>query len=376
MEKFFVHLPYSKERQYGCKAWGVEDQFVVPFPAQSEDWKKAQEWLHQQKGKSIFTIISYEAGFCHLGVELKNNPQQPALLFIVPEKWEWTNETESVETKASMAHLSFEAKESEITYQQKLSSIQQDLQQGNYYETNYCTQLEAEVETLDAYAHWQALYQANPAPFAAYLEWNEHHLLCLSPERFLVKKDNHLMSQPIKGTIKRGKTGEEDFALQHQLLTSKKDQTENTMIVDLVRNDLSKIATKGSVRVTEKCQLYTFPKLHHLISSVTCDITSETNFTAILQALFPMGSMTGVPKKKAVETMQQLEPAPRGWYSGTLGIIQPNGDFDLNVIIRSIYWNQQTQVANIGIGGAITLQSQFKDEYQECWLKAQSLINP
>ena len=148
------------------------------------------------------------------------------------------------------------------------------------------------------------------------------------------------------------------------------------MIVDLVRNDLSKIAQKGSVKVTELAHIYSFPKLHHLVSTIQCKTKPGINFTSIIAAMFPMGSMTGVPKKNAVNSMHDLETNPRGWYSGTLGIILPNGDFDFNVIIRSIYWNRNTQQASIGIGGAITLHSNFNAEYQECWLKAQSLINP
>ncbi len=374
MEDFFIHLPASIERGQGCKAWGIQSQFIASFPIDDHAWNKGQQWLNNEKGNPIFVIMSYEAGFCHLNIEQKKLPTQPALLFIVPKNIEWFSEN-SIEMNESQI-LSFKPIESEENYYHKLNTIKSHLLRGDYYETNYCTQLKAPASELNPYAHWLKLYASNPAPHAAYVQFHEHHLLCLSPERFVQRKGDVLQSQPIKGTIKKGATTEEDLLLQTQLKNSVKDCTENTMIVDLVRNDLSRLAIKGSVRVTELAKVYTFPKLHHLISTVECQINKDTPFTPIMKALFPMGSMTGVPKKNAVASMHQLEENPRGWYSGTLGMIQPNGDFDLNVIIRSIYYNHQNQEAFIGIGGAITLHSQFKAEYQECWLKAQSLINP
>jgi len=376
MEDFFIHLPASAERGNGCKAWGIQSEFVLTFPLSANGWEKAQSWLDQEKGNCIFSLLSYEAGFQHLGVELKNNPIQPALLFIVPKSIEWFAENENNIENLKLPSLPFSPVENEESYYQKLNTIKAHLMRGDYYETNYCTQLIAEVSELNPYQYWLKLFQANPTPHAAYVQWKEHHLMCLSPERFIQKKGDTLISQPIKGTIKKGNTPEEDQILKNQLTHSIKDNTENTMIVDLVRNDLSKIAQKGSVKVTELAHIYSFPKLHHLVSTVQCQTKPSINFTSIIAAMFPMGSMTGVPKKNAVNSMHALETNPRGWYSGTLGIILPNGDFDFNVIIRSIYWNRNTQQASIGIGGAITLHSNFKEEYQECWLKAQSLINP
>ncbi len=376
MQDFFIHLPASTERGKGCKAWGIQSEFVLPFPLSNDAWEKAQSWLDQEEGNWIFSLLSYEAGFQHLGVELKNNPIQPALLFIVPKNIEWFAENEINTENHKLPSLLFSPVENEESYYNKLNTIKAHLMRGDYYETNYCTQLMTEVSEMNPYQRWLQLFQANPAPHAAFVQWKAHHLMCLSPERFIQKKGDTLISQPIKGTIKKGTTQEEDQILKNQLNHSLKDNTENTMIVDLVRNDLSKIAQKGSVKVTELAHIYSFPKLHHLVSTVQCQIKPGINFTSIMAAMFPMGSMTGVPKKNAVNSMHDLETNPRGWYSGTLGIILPNGDFDFNVIIRSIYWNNNSHQANIGIGGAITLHSNFKEEYQECWLKAQSLINP
>jgi para-aminobenzoate synthetase component 1 len=201
-------------------------------------------------------------------------------------------------------------------------------------------------------------------------------LLCLSPERFFQIRGNQLISQPIKGTIKRGASESEDLALKEALLQSPKERNENVMIVDLVRNDLSQMATKGSVKVDELYGIYTFPKLHHMISTVSCILPENHNAASTFQSIFPMGSMTGVPKRKAVDLMHQYEKSARGWYSGSVGFIEPNGNADFNVIIRSIHYNQKINLAKIGIGSAITLQSDPQSEWKECWLKAQSLIQP
>jgi para-aminobenzoate synthetase component 1 len=185
-----------------------------------------------------------------------------------------------------------------------------------------------------------------------------------------------LISQPIKGTIQRKKNKEEDQKVIEWLTHSQKDKSENTMIVDLVRNDMSKIAQKNSVVVPELCAIYTFPTLHHMISTVQCEIKSNTHVIEIFKALFPMGSMTGVPKKISVQKMNEMEKKPRGWYSGTCGWMSPDGNFDFNVIIRSIVYNQSTGESKIGIGSAITLASDFKSEWAECKLKARSLTSP
>jgi para-aminobenzoate synthetase component 1 len=204
------------------------------------------------------------------------------------------------------------------------------------YETNYCMQLQSKAQCEEPYQHWLYLYQKNPAPHAAYFKWNQFHLMCLSPERFIKKIGSRLISQPIKGTTARQDDSTKNQEAIASLLNNPKERSENTMIVDLVRNDMSKIAQSKSVEVTELCGIHSFSTLHHMISTIECSTYPNTSLVQIFQALFPMGSMTGVPKKSAVSITHQLEQNSRGWYSGTCGWIDPEGNFDFNVIIRSI----------------------------------------
>ena len=184
-----------------------------------------------------------------------------------------------------------------------------------------------------------------------------------------------MISQPIKGTSKRGHTKEEDLELKNSLSSNLKEQTENIMIVDLVRNDLSKIAERNSVQVDHLNEIKTYKTVHQLVSTVSCTVRSDQKFIDILKATFPMGSMTGAPKKRAVQLMNQYENFSRGIYSGSIGIIKPGGDFDLNVVIRSIIYNQREELVHLPVGSAITIQAKAENEYEECKIKAKAMIN-
>lgn len=378
MNTFFCHLPYSKERELGIIAKGVRDCFVFPDNVTEEDWNQLESWLQKWKGQWILSISGFESGFCFLQISAskKDITQAPQGVWVVPEEIEVLVNNNFLDTNFSVNQPHFGGVETAMQYQSELSKIHNHLLKGDIYETNYCTYLQSEMDWTNPYDIWKKLYTANPAPFAGYWQWNHHHLLCLSPERFIQKIDHQIISQPIKGTIKRGENPALDNDLKNQLLHHPKERNENVMIVDLVRNDLSRVATKGSVKVNELFGIYTFPKLHHMISTVECQVKSDEKTTNIFRATFPMGSMTGVPKKRAVELMHKYEKSARGWYSGTMGYIQPSGDFDFNVIIRSIQYNHELKTGKIGIGSAITLQSNPESEWNECWLKAQSLIQP
>jgi para-aminobenzoate synthetase component 1 len=235
--------------------------------------------------------------------------------------------------------------------------------------------LQAKGLLNDAFAHFSKMNNATEAPHAAYFNGNNLQLLCTSPERFIQKKGNKIISQPIKGTIKRGANSAEDEENKTVLRTSKKERSENIMIVDLVRNDLSRIAERASVQVTSLCELHTFKTLHHLISTVEAQLPSNITFTDILAATFPMGSMTGAPKISAVQHMEKIELLDRGVYSGTFGVIEPNGNFDFNVIIRSAVYNKEKKQTTIKVGSAITHASNAESEYDECLLKAASTLS-
>ena len=378
MNQFFAHIPYSKERQMGLKAHGVKSTFIVQKKASLYDWEELQKWIDLNQGEWILSVSSFESGFCFLGLDAhqEDNLNAPALVWVVPEKIEILSAPETITPIQSNSSWHFSEGETQNEYIQNLDKIKNHLLRGDFYETNYCTLLQSKEYCNEPYEHWKIRYQAHPSPHAAYFQWNDIHLLCLSPERFIKKQKSTLISQPIKGTIQRKKNKEEDQKVIEWLTHSQKDKSENTMIVDLVRNDMSKIAQKNSVVVPELCAIYTFPTLHHMISTIQCEIKSNTHVIEIFKALFPMGSMTGVPKKISVQKMNEMEKKPRGWYSGTCGWMSPDGNFDFNVIIRSIVYNKSTGESKIGIGSAITLASDFKSEWAECKLKARSLTSP
>ena len=261
-----------------------------------------------------------------------------------------------------------------VAYLENIHKILQLIRRGDFYEINYCQAFKVNHIVANPATLYLNLTSISPTPFACFYKNNSDYLLCASPERYLQKKGNQLISQPIKGTIKRNV--ENDIADKLQvaaLQNSSKDKSENVMVVDLVRNDLSKICEQGSVQVSELFGIYSYPQVHQMISTITGTLTSNTLFSEILEATFPMGSMTGAPKKSVMETIDALEPTKRGLYSGTVGYFNPNGDFDFNVVIRSIFYNGTTADASYQVGGGITIYSDPEKEYDECLLKAAAI---
>ena len=258
-------------------------------------------------------------------------------------------------------------------YYQKLDHILEHIHRGDIYEVNFCQEFYAENTTIDPLTVYQKLNEISSPPFATFLKIDKQFLLSASPERFVKKQENQIISQPIKGTIKRGKNQQDDNKLKHQLENDLKERTENIMIVDLVRNDLSKTAIKGTVRVEELCKVYTFKQVHQLISTVISEVRSKTNPVDIIKSLFPMGSMTGAPKISAMKIIEELEETKRGLYSGAVGYFTPDNDFDFNVVIRSILYNQTNKYVSFSVGGAITSKSIIEKEYDECLVKAKAM---
>ena len=270
----------------------------------------------------------------------------------------------------------FKPRTSKEKYLETLLNIKDSIQRGDIYEVNYCQEFYCEnVEIkypLDVYFK---LNELTKAPFSSFLHFDEYSMFCGSPERYIEKKDGRLRSQPIKGTAPRSNDPETDKQLKESLQQNEKERAENIMIVDLVRNDLSKIAQAKSVKVDELCQVYSFENVHQMISTISCIPKEDASFTDIIRATFPMGSMTGAPKLKAMEIIEQSEDFKRGLYSGSMGYISPNGDFDFNVVIRSLLFNELTKYLSCAVGGAITIQSIPEDEYQECLTKVKRILD-
>lgn len=259
-------------------------------------------------------------------------------------------------------------------YKDNVQRIKQHIAQGEVYELNYCMEFYAEQIQIEPLPLYLALNAASPTPFSGYLKCNDKFLLCASPERFLKKEGSKIVSQPIKGTIKRGRTPEEDKALQQQLRTDEKELAENMMIVDLVRNDLRRSCASGTVKVEEFFGIYGFKQVSQMISTIIGELRPECDLVSALLGAFPMGSMTGAPKISAMQIIEELEETKRGLYSGAFGYILPNQDCDFNVVIRSLQYNASTGYLSFMVGSAITFDSDPDKEYEECLLKAKAIM--
>jgi para-aminobenzoate synthetase component 1 len=246
------------------------------------------------------------------------------------------------------------------------------IHRGDIYEANFCQEFyaQAKLNSLETYFKLNKIAQA---PFSTFLKNGDKFLLSSSPERFLKKEGLDITSQPIKGTTKRSEHPEKDEHLKTVLESDPKERSENIMIVDLVRNDLSKIAQKGTVNVTELCQIHSFKQVHHMISTVQAKALPTISPVNIIAATFPMGSMTGAPKISAMKIIEALENTKRGLYSGGVGYFTPNGDFDFNVVIRSILYNASKSYLSFSVGSAITSKSTPENEFEECLVKAKAM---
>ncbi len=254
-----------------------------------------------------------------------------------------------------------------------VEQLQRHITKGDCYEINFCQEFYVESIHLDPPAMYQALSGRNPNPFAAYYRLNDRYCLCASPERFIRKDQDRLYSQPVKGTAPRYTDPRLDEASRTSLLSSEKERSENVMVVDLVRNDLSRVCLQGSVQVTELFGIYSFPQVHQMISTISGIPDPALPVAELIRACFPMGSMTGAPKKRVMELIEQYERSRRGLYSGAIGYITPDADFDFNVVIRSMLYNAESAYLSWQTGAAITSNSDAAKEYEECLLKGLSM---
>ncbi|WP_158859953.1 anthranilate synthase component I family protein [Lunatibacter salilacus] len=259
-------------------------------------------------------------------------------------------------------------------YFKTFHKIQEHILEGDIYEMNYCMGFEGTFETLDAIGFYLRLCEKSPMPFSAFFKAKNKLVLGASPERFLKRAGNKLIAQPIKGSVKRGNTPAEDDALAAQLRSSEKEQAENLMIVDLMRNDLAKLAQPGKIVVEELFGIYQFRQITQMISTVSCEMKPNISLEQVFRQTFPMGSMTGAPKIKCMELIDHYENFKRGWFSGSIGYVDEQGDFDWNVIIRSVIVDREEKKFYFAVGSAITSDADAVQEYEECQLKAQAIF--
>ena len=346
-----------KDWLFGCLSYDLKNE-VEQLTSNNNDGIKAAslsffipKYVLLLKGNSL-EIQSYES---------KEDCQQ----FLAYQQLNWKGKSNVVQLKQ---------RDTKAKYLEKIGVIKKHIQRGDIYEVNYCQEFFSEQVMLNPQQVFLELNTNAKTPFASFLKLNDLHIMCASPERFIKKSGNKIISQPIKGTRKRGIDLAEDKTLIKELIESEKEISENVMIVDLVRNDLSITASKASVKVEELCGIYTFKKVHQMISTISSKVDAKTNFSQILKSVFPMGSMTGVPKLRAMELIEQLEEFKRGVFSGAIGYITPKGDFDFNVVIRTILYNANTKYLSVGVGGAITIKSDANEEYEECLVKVRPIF--
>ena len=357
--------------------------------------------LHQ------FHISHNDWKFGHLSYDLKNETERlrsehpdyigfPDLFFFVPEVFlSLTNDrlligvmgTEHEAIFSEIINITYQnpvdqldikisQRFSKDEYLSTVESVRERIHAGDCYELNFCQEFYIETIIIDPVQVYIQLSDTSPNPFSAFYKMDGKFVICASPERYLKKKGDTLLSQPIKGTLARKNDGSGGDAEEREiLLTSSKDRSENVMVVDLVRNDLSKVCEQGSVEVSELFGIYTFPHVHQMISSVTGKVLPDVTIEDIIRATFPMGSMTGAPKKRVMELIEKFEKSKRGIFSGSIGYLSPEGDFDFNVVIRSIMYNQQSGYLSYQVGSAITFYSDPQQEYNECLLKAGAIVS-
>lgn len=374
---------------------------VDAFTSIKTDYENAFQDLYQYQSQTKDWLFGY------LSYDLKNDTEAlhsnnfdglefPDLFFFQPKKLflikgnqveihylrmcddEIEVDFEEILTIASIIHhpssIKIHQRISKENYLSKVSKMLEHIQRGDIYEANFCMEFYAENAQIEPLAIYQKLNAISEPPFAVYFKNNFQYLLSASPERYLRKDGTEVISQPIKGTAKRSEDSILDEQLKSNLVQNEKERSENIMIVDLVRNDLSHTATKGSVQVEELCQIYSFKQVHQMISTIVSEVENTTSPIEILRTTFPMGSMTGAPKISAMQIIEELEETKRGLYSGAVGYFSPTCDFDFNVVIRSILYNAKNEYLSFSVGSAITSQAIPEQEYEECLLKAKAMF--
>lgn len=357
------------------------------------------DFLHRNKGRWIFAHLAYPLFSVLHGIPTSKSDEVGFSLatFFVPEFvfktsggnleitavgnsadaktcWQEVLNTPIKPIEESGKFLSLHARQTKADYVQTIHRLQDHIVKGDCYEINYCQEFFSTEALVSPTQLYPSLLSTSPNPFSCFYKQGYSYLLCASPERFLTRRNRRLISQPIKGTAPRNLEDPiADAQLKTKLLNSQKEQSENVMVVDLVRNDLSRICEKGSVVVDELFGIYSFPQVHQMISTISGLQNADLPFSELVKAMFPMGSMTGAPKIRVMELIEKYEKSSRGLFSGAVGYINPEGDFDFNVVIRSILYNAKNKYLSYQVGSGITFNSQPEKEYEECFWKSEAI---
>jgi len=357
---------------------------------------RLQDYITEKKDRWLFGHLNYDLKNDLEGLSSRHNDaiQFPEIFFFEPSvvislnengiriqadnPWKMFNDINGIVhpdiIKGQSDNILIKNRLQKEEYLSIISKLKQHILRGDCYEINFCQEFFSESVDIDPLTAYKRLNNISPNPFSALYKLQDKWLICASPERFLKKEGSKILSQPIKGTSKRVPGNNiNDEKSKEELLHSNKDRSENVMVVDLVRNDLSKVCEEGTVKVDELFGIYSFPQVHQMISTISGKLKKGISFPEIIRATFPMGSMTGAPKKRVMELIEQYEKTKRGIFSGAVGYISPDGDFDFNVVIRSIMYNSSAGYLSFQTGSAITFYSDPEKEWEECLLKAEAM---
>jgi para-aminobenzoate synthetase component I len=343
----FGHLGYDLKNEIEDTQTKNVDRILFPCVAFFEP-----EYIIRLSGQTLFIDSSHD----------------PAVVF-----------KEIMETRSDLGErppipIDLQHRISKNEYIETIEKLKNHILRGDCYEINFCQEFFSENALIDPVQVYSKLSSFSPNPFSALYKSDDQYLVCASPERFLKKEGNRILSQPIKGTSSRFLSDKDrDNESRDKLYCSNKERSENVMVVDLVRNDLSKVCVEGTVKVDELYGIYSFPQVHQMISTISGILKEDISFADIIRATFPMASMTGAPKKRVMELIEKYERSTRGIFSGALGYIAPDGDFDFNVVIRSIMYNAADKYISYMAGSGITFYSEAEKEYEECLMKAEAM---
>lgn len=363
--------------------------------ARLESGARAQAHWHGNAWDALAKVIESKPGwwFCALGYDLKNHEEhlssnnadpvglpdliamQPSLLVEIDAEGNVNIIHGDIDLGAELkSEPSFVELVTDSTtrnaYLRSIENVKHDIHEGEYYELNLSHQLEGHLYGTPE-GLFKQMAELGPVPMATYIRYHDTTVLCASPERYLKRTGDTVISEPIKGTRPRMDDPEADMAMKQELLNSEKEKAENLMIVDLVRNDLARVSKSGTVTVENLFEIRSYATVHQMVSTVKAEVSSNTSSTDILRNTFPMGSMTGAPKIRVMEAIESYETYRRGLYSGAVGYITPNGDFDFNVVIRSAF--VKGDKVWYPVGGAITSDSDPEAEWYETLVKARAL---
>ena len=319
----------------------------------------------QQQGAWVVMALAYEAGWYLMDLPRHLKPTQTADILLDAWIFETPPHTIAPATPSNDPLPQWQAPDKNA-YVEALERVQAAIAAGVCYQINQTFQMTGHSAT-DPWQLYGALLEQQPADFGGFMHWPDRQILSRSPELFLTRQGSRIRSEPMKGTAARAESPQADQSILETLLNDPKMQAENLMIVDLIRNDLSRVAEPGSVKVPKLFESRPLKSVHQVSSVVEAQLQRGRGVVDVLRALFPCGSVVGAPKTKAFELIQQLETTPRGIYTGSLGLLQPSGDFTFSVAIRTL--DQRADAVSLGLGSGVVADSDIESEWLECLLK-------